>query len=61
MLSNLLSFFKAIFTAPTEQESLDAFISAQHPTSVGDVEYWIEVYDRRQYLNRSKNFCQNWK
>jgi hypothetical protein len=47
MLSNL--------TAPTEQENLDAFIARQQPTSVGDVEYWITVYDRRQYSNRSHN------
>jgi hypothetical protein len=55
MLSNLLSFFKRAFTAPTEQENLDAFIARQQPTSVGDVEYWITVYDRRQYSNRSHN------
>lgn len=47
MLSKLLSFFKKSFVAPTEQENLDKFIAAQHPTSVGDVEYWMGVYDRR--------------
>ena len=56
MLSKLLSFFKNAFTAPSEQERLDAFISAQHPTSVGDVEYWINVYDRMQHKNRSQSF-----
>jgi hypothetical protein len=56
MLSKLLSFFKHAFTAPSEQEQLDAFIAAQHPTSVCDVEYWIGVYDRQQYKNRSQGF-----
>jgi hypothetical protein len=49
MLSKLLSFFKKVFATPDEQEELDKFISAQHPTSVGDVEYWMGVYDRRRY------------
>jgi hypothetical protein len=48
MLSKLLSFFRHAFTAPSEQEELDKFIAAQHPTSVGDVEYWMGVYDRRR-------------
>ena len=56
MLSKLISFFKHAFTSPTEQERLDAFITQQQPTSVGDVEYWIGVYDRMQYTNRSKSF-----
>ena len=45
-----------MFTAPTEQNKLDAFIARQQPTSVGDVEYWINVYDRRQYTDRSSSF-----
>ena len=48
MLSKIIQTLQKLFTAPTEQESLDAFISAQHPTSVCDVEYWIDVYDRNQ-------------
>ena len=56
MLSKLLTFINKIFTAPSEQERLDAFITRQQPTSVGDVEYWINVYDRIQYNNRSQSF-----
>ena len=59
MLSKLLSFFAQTFKTQTEQEKLDAFIAYQQPASVNDVEYWIGVYDRMQYQNRSKNFgCQ---
>ena len=56
MLSNIISKIKQAFTAPTEQSRLDAFIAKQQPTSVGDVEYWINVYDRMQYTNRSSSF-----
>ena len=56
MLSKLISFFEHAFTSPTEQERLDAFIAQQQPTSVGDVEYWIGIYDRMQYKNRSQSF-----
>ena len=56
MLSNIINKIKQMFTAPTEQNKLDAFIARQQPTSVGDVEYWINVYDRRQYTDRSSSF-----
>lgn len=55
MLSNLLSIFKRAFTMPSEQEKLDAFIESHQPTSVCDVEYWIRVYDRKQFAERSNN------
>ena len=56
MLYNIVEKLKQVFTAPTEQSKLDAFIAQQQPTSVGDVEYWINVYDRMQYTNRSSTF-----
>ena len=56
MLSNIIEKVKQAFTPATEQSKLDAFIERQHPTSVGDVEYWINVYDRKQYAERSSNF-----
>ena len=55
MLSNILTQLKKMFSGPTEQENLDAFIAKQHPTSVCDVEYWMNVYDRRQHAQRSQN------
>ena len=56
MLSNLIEKFQRVFAAPTEQEKLDAFIAQQQPTSVCDVEYWINVYDRNQHTQRSSSF-----
>ena len=61
MLSNIIAKVKQAFTSPTEQEKLDAFIERQHPTSVGDVEYWINVYDRKQYAERSANFSYHYR
>lgn len=58
MLSKFFETLQKAFTAPSEQDNLDAFIAAQHPTSVTDVEYWINVYDRRQHAARSNNFYQ---
>ena len=56
MLSNIIKTVKNVFTPRTEQQNLDAYIASQHPTSVADVEYWIEQYDRKQYTQRSSNF-----
>lgn len=53
MLAKIAAFFKTLFKAPTLQDELDAFIARQKPTSVGDVEYWIRVFDRRQVRNTS--------
>jgi hypothetical protein len=61
MLSNIIDKVKQVFTAPSEQEKLDDFITRQQPTSVGDVEYWIGVYDRKQYAERSSNFSYHYK
>jgi hypothetical protein len=41
---------QAIFVPMSDQETLDEFITRQHPTSICDVEYYIRMYDRRQYL-----------
>lgn len=48
MLSKIAAFFKSLTKTNTLQEELDAFIARHQPTSVGDVEYWINVFDRRQ-------------
>lgn len=57
MLSNVLEKIQKALQGPTEQEKLDEFISRQQPTSVGDVEYWMNVYDRTQYHQRSSNIA----
>jgi len=41
-------FFKELFTAPTQQNELEAYILAHNPTSVGDVDYWTSQFDRLQ-------------
>lgn len=56
MLSKFIKNLQKLFTAPTSQSELDAFIKSKNPTSVGDVEYWIDVYDRKQYIDRSRSF-----
>lgn len=61
MLSKFFESLQKAFAAPTEQEKLDDFITRQHPTSVGDVEYWINVYDREQHRQRSANFTYNYR
>ena len=61
MLSKIVEKVKHLFTPATRQETLDAFIARQQPTSVCDVEYWINVYDRRQYQERSSNFSYHYR
>lgn len=61
MLSNIIQSLQKLFIGPTEQETLDAFIAAQRPTSVCDVEYWINQYDRKQYQSRSSNFSYHYR
>lgn len=55
MLANLIKQVKQAFAVPDQQDQLDKFIREQHPTSVGDVEHWIKIYDRRQHAGRSAN------
>jgi hypothetical protein len=61
MLSNIIAKVKQAFTPESEQDKLDDFIARQQPTSVGDVEYWINVYDRNKYLDRSSNFSYHYR
>ena len=56
MISKLLQRIKYAFTPQSEQSKLEEFITKQQPTSVCDVEYWINVYDRKQYADRTARF-----
>jgi hypothetical protein len=47
ILAYLISKISRVFTPTTYGEELTQFIEAQHPSSVADVEYWIEQFDRR--------------
>jgi hypothetical protein len=61
MLSNIIEKVKQAFTPSTRQDDLDAFIERQQPTSVSDVEYWMQEYDRKQYADRSSNFSYHYR
>lgn len=61
MLSKIIETVKQAFAPVSEQSQLDAFIEQQHPTSVCDVEYWINVYDRKRYTERSSNFSCHYR
>ena len=56
MLSFILEKLKQLSSQPSEQQQLDDFIIKHCPTSVGDVEHWINEYDRRQCSNHLNNF-----
>jgi hypothetical protein len=42
----LLNLIKSLFTAPSHQDALDAFVSSKQPTTVAEVEHWIRFYDQ---------------
>ena len=56
MWHNFIEKLKGVVEPVNEQAKLESFISAQHPTSVAEVEYWTKVYDRQQHDQRSSNF-----
>lgn len=61
MLSKLIERLLNAFIPEPEQDKLDEFITRQQPTSVCDVEYWINVYDRKQYENRASTFSYHYR
>lgn len=56
MLNKVFEKIKKVIEPVNEQAKLEAFISAQHPTSVAEVEHWTKIYDQRQHEQRSNNF-----
>ena len=57
MLFKIIEKIKQAFTPISEQDALTQYIERHHPTSVYDVEYWIQQYDRKQYNTaHSSNF-----
>lgn len=56
MLVNILEKVKSLFTSTDEQSKLDAFITAQRPTTVAEVDHWTRVYDQRQHNNNFINY-----
>ena len=56
---NLLKFkasLKKLFVAKSEQDKLDEFITNQRPTTVNEVEYWTDVYDRRRHNSQASTY-----
>ena len=41
----MFKFLKEWLNSPSLQSRLDAFISSKNPTTVAEVEYWIQYYD----------------
>ena len=42
-----LKWIKSLFRGNSYQENLDSFIASKHPTSAGEVEYWVRHYDSK--------------
>lgn len=41
----ILKWIKSLFGAQSYQDTLDAFITAKHPHTVAEVEYWIQYFE----------------
>ena len=44
----LLKWIKSLFSAPSYQDSLDAFVAAKHPHNVAEVEYWVQYFENHR-------------
>jgi hypothetical protein len=44
----LLTWIKSLFTAPSYQDELDAYVTSKYPTTTAEVEHWIRQYDQRK-------------
>jgi hypothetical protein len=44
----LTQWFKSVFAPFTLEQGLDAYIASKHPTTPGEVDYWISEYDRKK-------------
>ena len=42
----LLKWIISLFSATSQQDELDAFITSKHPSTTAEVEYWIQYYDQ---------------
>jgi hypothetical protein len=45
-MTQLLNWFKTVFSGNSYGHDLDKFIASKHPTSVADVEHWTREYDK---------------
>ncbi len=52
LVTYLIEKIKRAFEPTTYGDELEHFVASHHPTTVTDVEYWINQYDRRQQRAR---------
>jgi len=48
LLNKITQWFKLVFAPVSLENELDAYITSKHPTTPAEVEYWIDVYDRKK-------------
>lgn len=46
-MTQLLNWFKTVFSVTTYGHDLEKFINSKHPTTVMEVEHWTREYDKR--------------
>lgn len=44
----LLQWITSLFAASSHQDELNSFVTSKRPTTTGEVEHWIRVYDQKQ-------------
>ena len=59
-MKSIKQFFKALFNQKSQQSDLEHFILSHNPTSVGDVEYWTERFDRLQQYKARNNMSNGY-
>lgn len=48
MLTFLKAFIQKMKTAKSQYQSdIDRYISSKNPTTVGEIEFWLKEYDRK--------------
>jgi hypothetical protein len=50
----LLKWITSLFSAPSYQDSLDAFVTTKHPHNVAEVEYWIQYFELHNHGGAAK-------
>ena len=56
LLTYLIDKLSSAFEPTSYRDELTRFVESNHPSTVADVEYWIDQYDRRQQRKPSGMF-----
>jgi len=43
-----MKWIKSLFTAPSQQDELDAYVASKNPSTTAEVEHWVRQYDLHQ-------------